>query len=108
MCVYACGLPLPPSLPASLPSNLPFQTPPPHACILFPLCDPCNPPRRVLNDSFRSLSSPAHAASCRAMALLALQVPRGEVDVNVTPDKRKVGVGGGLCVCGEWAGTCVC
>ncbi|GLC44959.1 hypothetical protein PLESTB_000668600 [Pleodorina starrii] len=45
---------------------------------------------RVLNDSFKSLSSPAHAASCRPMALLAVTLAASDVDVNVTPDKRRV------------------
>ncbi|PNH01444.1 Mismatch repair endonuclease PMS2 [Tetrabaena socialis] len=45
---------------------------------------------RVLNDSFKSLSSPLHAASSRPMAVLAAAAPAGEVDVNVTPDKRRV------------------
>ncbi|KAH7624931.1 hypothetical protein Ndes2526B_g00302 [Nannochloris sp. 'desiccata'] len=44
---------------------------------------------KVLNESFRSLSSPAAAAS-RPMAILDFQLPRDSYDVNVTPDKRKV------------------
>ncbi|KXZ41811.1 hypothetical protein GPECTOR_276g725 [Gonium pectorale] len=45
---------------------------------------------RVLNDSFKSLSSPAHAGSHRPMGLLSVSLPSEEVDVNVTPDKRRV------------------
>ncbi len=45
----------------------------------------------MLNDTFRSLSSSASAAaSLRPMALLSLTVGPRAVDVNVTPDKRKV------------------
>jgi len=44
---------------------------------------------KVLNESFRALSSPAAAAS-RPMAVLDFQLPRDSYDVNVTPDKRKV------------------
>ncbi|KAG2486047.1 hypothetical protein HYH03_015254 [Edaphochlamys debaryana] len=45
---------------------------------------------RIVNDCFKSLSSPAHAASSRAMAVLAVGIASEEVDVNVTPDKRRV------------------
>ncbi|GLI71001.1 hypothetical protein VaNZ11_016117 [Volvox africanus] len=45
---------------------------------------------RILNDAFKSLSSPAHAAACRPMAVLAVKLAAEEVDVNVTPDKRRV------------------
>ncbi|GIL65778.1 hypothetical protein Vafri_19404 [Volvox africanus] len=45
---------------------------------------------RILNDAFKSLSSPAHAAACRPMAVLAVKLAAAEVDVNVTPDKRRV------------------
>lgn len=52
---------------------------------------PClHPDRSVLNDCFKSLSSPAHAASCRPMAVLAVRLAAAEFDVNVTPDKRRV------------------
>jgi DNA mismatch repair protein PMS2 len=44
---------------------------------------------KVLNESFRALSSPAAAAS-RPMAVLDFRLPRDAYDVNVTPDKRKV------------------
>ncbi|EFJ46987.1 hypothetical protein VOLCADRAFT_61805 [Volvox carteri f. nagariensis] len=45
---------------------------------------------RILNDSFKSLSSPAHAAACRPMAVVAVNLAASDVDVNVTPDKRRV------------------
>ena len=44
---------------------------------------------KVLNETFRTLSSPAAAAS-RPMAVLDFQLPRDAYDINVTPDKRKV------------------
>ncbi|GIL80762.1 hypothetical protein Vretifemale_9813 [Volvox reticuliferus] len=45
---------------------------------------------RILNETFKSLSSPAHAAACRPMAVLAVKLAAEDVDVNVTPDKRRV------------------
>lgn len=44
---------------------------------------------KVLNEAFKSLSSPA-AATSKAMAVLDFKLPRDAYDVNVTPDKRKV------------------
>lgn len=45
---------------------------------------------RVLNDTFKSLASPAVASTSRPMAVLACRLSADAVDVNVTPDKRKV------------------
>ncbi|KAK9789027.1 hypothetical protein WJX73_005134 [Symbiochloris irregularis] len=44
---------------------------------------------KVLNETFRSLSS-ASAAAARPTAVLDLQLPRHSYDINLTPDKRKV------------------
>lgn len=56
---------------------------------------PVDAPRaaRALNDAWRSLGSPATAAS-RPAAVLDFRLPPAWVDVNVTPDKRKVLVRG--------------
>ena len=52
---------------------------------------PIDSPRlaRALNEAWRSLGSPATAAS-RPAAVLDLRLPPGTYDVNVTPDKRTV------------------
>ncbi|KAI3431618.1 hypothetical protein D9Q98_004667 [Chlorella vulgaris] len=44
---------------------------------------------KVLNDTYRSLGSPATAAS-KPMAVVDFRLPTDSYDVNVTPDKRKV------------------
>eukprot|EP00887_Chlorella_sp_A99_P005158 scaffold40.g5158.t1 len=43
---------------------------------------------KVLNETYRSLSSPA-AATSKPMAVLDFRLPPDSFDVNVTPDKRK-------------------
>ncbi|KAL4438704.1 hypothetical protein ABPG77_006308 [Micractinium sp. CCAP 211/92] len=44
---------------------------------------------KALNETYRSLSSPA-AASSKPMAVVDFRLPTDSYDVNVTPDKRKV------------------
>ncbi|PSC67581.1 DNA mismatch repair PMS1 isoform X3 [Micractinium conductrix] len=44
---------------------------------------------KALNDTYRSLSSPA-AAACKPIAVVDFRLPTDAYDVNVTPDKRKV------------------
>lgn len=89
-CVLQCTCAITSITQAPLPFHL---SPRPVRTTLFlALCaNHLNPPPRVLNDTFRSLSSSASAAaSQRPMALLSLTVGPRAVDVNVTPDKRKV------------------
>lgn len=42
----------------------------------------------MLNECYRSLTSPA-AATSKPVCILDFRVPAGAFDVNVTPDKRK-------------------
>eukprot|EP00892_Ulva_mutabilis_P000642 jgi/Ulvmu1/10579/UM065_0033.1 len=44
---------------------------------------------RILNDTYRSLSSPA-TAGCKAVCAINIQAASELVDVNVTPDKRSI------------------
>lgn len=45
---------------------------------------------KLLNETFRNLSSAAVAGTARPMAFLNIELPSNAYDVNVTPDKRKV------------------